>query len=184
MISFPLIASLSTLVSCINAPIKKYQLIQMKVTKVIDGDTLGLENQQKIRFLGIDTPETLKHDNSNKLAKYENYYALKAKEYVKQLCQNQTLWFYITSVDQYNRLVAIILFNDQLDAKKSLNYLLVANGLARMKFIDINSPKSKFNVVDVFSKNLYYELINAQNQAMINKANIWQHPINQVFYKK
>lgn len=29
----------------------------IKVTRVIDGDTIELENGQKVRFLGIDTPE-------------------------------------------------------------------------------------------------------------------------------
>ena len=35
-----------------------------KVTRVIDGDTIEIEGGQKIRYIGIDTPETVHPDKS------------------------------------------------------------------------------------------------------------------------
>lgn len=51
------------------------------VLKIIDGDTIEIEinnKVQKVRLYGIDTPETLKFGQKQKLALYENFFAQKA----------------------------------------------------------------------------------------------------------
>ena len=47
-----------------SANISKENLQKVKVLRVIDGDTIELENGQKVRYIGIDTPETVdpRHD--------------------------------------------------------------------------------------------------------------------------
>lgn len=34
-------------------------LLSVKVTRVVDGDTIAVENNQTVRYIGIDTPETV-----------------------------------------------------------------------------------------------------------------------------
>jgi micrococcal nuclease len=58
-----------------------------KVTRVVDGDTIDclidmgfdLHNKQRVRFYGVNTPETRTRDKEEKIA------GLAAKEYVKAI---------------------------------------------------------------------------------------------------
>jgi len=70
-----------------------------RVKYVVDGDTLVLENYEKVRLIGVDTPEVddkwgrnLKDaQRSHRDVKIINEYALKAKSFLKNLVQGQTV---------------------------------------------------------------------------------------------
>ena len=56
-----------------------------KVARVIDGDTIELENGGKVRLIGVDTPETV-HPN-----KPVEYFGKEASEFSKKLLEGETV---------------------------------------------------------------------------------------------
>ena len=85
------------------------------VTRVIDGDTVVLENGEHVRLLGIDTPE-----------KGQKYYR-EARDYLKQrvLGKNVKLTYTNEEKDKYGRLLRYVFVNGMM-----VNTELVENGLA------------------------------------------------------
>ncbi len=88
-----------------------------KVTRVIDGDTLEIENKIKIRLIGIDAPE----------AKNEECYQQESTNYLKSLIENQQIELEkdISETDRYGRLLRYI-YKDGI----MINELLVSEGYA------------------------------------------------------
>ncbi|WP_051521830.1 thermonuclease family protein [Mycoplasma leonicaptivi] len=159
-----------------------------KVIEVFDGDTfLTVYNQKnyKIRLYGVDTPETLKVDNINKIAKYENYYAQKSKKWSKEIIKKNNFFISLNFInkDKYNRDVAMVYLNNEFDIKKSLNYLLVLNGLARVYYIEFFNKKSIYYTKNKFQQEVYLNLIEAQNIAKQERRGLWQNNLKDVFYK-
>ncbi|MBT8764093.1 thermonuclease family protein [Desulfohalobiaceae bacterium Ax17] len=95
---------------------------QVRVKRVLDGDTLILESGEKVRLQGIDAPE-IGHGGAP-----SQYFAREAKRELLRLVQGQTLIIKTEeiSVDRYGRILAHV----YLPTKESLNYLLVEKGLA------------------------------------------------------
>lgn len=91
------------------------------VTRVIDGDTVELENGDDVRLLGINTPE-----------KKEEYYN-EAKEYLKDRVEGKQVILRkgFEDKDRYNRKLRFIYLND-----KNVNIELVENGFANPYFPD------------------------------------------------
>ena len=92
------------------------------VSRVIDGDTLELENGQTIRLLNINTPE-----------KKENGYEA-SKNFLKNI-ENKTIEIEETGTDKYDRTLVRI-FNPEY-----LNLELVKNGLAKKFLVQDNELK-------------------------------------------
>lgn len=95
-----------------------------KVQRVIDGDTILLENREKVRYIGIDTPET-KHP-----LKGVEYFGQEAYEANKQLVEGKTvrLAFDVQQRDRYGRLLAYVYLEDGT----FVNAWLVENGYAQV----------------------------------------------------
>jgi micrococcal nuclease len=126
------------------------------VTKVIDGDTFWVDNGTesfKVRFIGIDAPET-----RNSRWKEKGYYAQEAKEYVKSKTEHQwvRLEFDVQPTDKYKRRLAYIYLEDGT----FLNASLVEQGYA---------------VVDTYPPNVKYveQFIDLQKQARETKQGLW-----------
>ena len=83
------------------------------VTKVIDGDTIQIENGQKVRYIGIDTPEL----------KGNECYAKQAREKNKELVEGKQVKLQkdISETDKYGRLLRYV-YTEQ---GKFVNNLLV-----------------------------------------------------------
>jgi micrococcal nuclease len=100
---------------------KAYDYSNIIVKRVVDGDTLLLSNGERVRLIGIDTPEI--HD-SNKLdrdAKRSQQSAAEIKEmgrrsyqFTKDLVESKavSLEFDIERQDRYKRLLAYIYLKD------------------------------------------------------------------------
>lgn len=87
--------------------------LQVKVIRVIDGDTIVInwdDRILKVRMLGVDTPETV-HP-----FKPVEFYGKKASEYSKKRLTNKkiTLSFDKNKIDRYGRLLAYIYIGDKL----------------------------------------------------------------------
>jgi len=91
----------------------------MVVERIIDGDTIVVENKTHIRLLGINTPE-----------KAEFYYS-GAKEFVEELIFNKTikLEYGREKYDRYGRTLAYVFFENE-----NINLKLVEKGFANFYF--------------------------------------------------
>ncbi|MBS3090751.1 thermonuclease family protein [Candidatus Pacearchaeota archaeon] len=115
------------------------------VTNVIDGDTIVISGGERVRLLGIDTPE-----------KGEFFYK-ESKARLEELIENKnvTLEKEGDNKDKYDRLLRYIFLNDT-----NINLQMVEEGLAICYFYE----KSKYQEA---CKNL-------EENAMQNKIGRWQ----------
>ena len=91
------------------------------VTRVIDGDTLELANGDRVRYIGVDAPETV-HPN-----KTVECFGQEASSYNKQLVEGKWVRLEkdISDQDKYGRLLRYVYLNDEM-----VNLLLVTWGYA------------------------------------------------------
>ncbi len=93
------------------------ETISGKVVSIADGDTITVlldETQIKVRFHGIDCPES-KQD-----------FGTAAKNFTAEQCFEQVVTVVVTDTDRYGRKVGLVI----LDDGRVLNHELVAAGLA------------------------------------------------------
>lgn len=136
------------------------------VTKVFDGDTLRLANGEKVRLLGIDTPEMHESDKLYRDARRTGQdigtimaLGRKSYQFTKQLVEGKKvrLEFNVKQRDKYGRLLAhVFILNTQL----FLNAEILKQGYAEPMIIP---PNLKYG--DYF-QGLYYE-------AKENKRGLW-----------
>ena len=138
--------------------INRWQQKEVYVTKVIDGDTFWVNNGSekfKVRFIGIDAPET-----RNSRGKLKGSYAKEAKEYVQQLTENKwvKLELDVQKKDRYNRLLAYI-------------YLLDGT------FLNADLVKDGFAVVDTYPPNVKHTalFVKLQHEARESKKGVWAY---------
>lgn len=88
------------------------------VTNVIDGDTIELENGQKVRYIGIDTPEL----------KGNECFAVQARDKNKELVEGKRVKLQkdVSETDRYGRLLRFVYTDDG----NFINNTLVRDGYA------------------------------------------------------
>lgn len=130
MLSFLLLA-LMTLVACSgdNQP-KPNGELEGTVKRVIDGDTFELSDGERVRMIGVDTPETVKPNSP------VEPYGKEASDFTKKLLTDQkvTLKFDVEPRDKYERLLAYVYLPDGT----FVNEKLVRDGYARIMTIPLN----------------------------------------------
>lgn len=126
-----------------------------QVKTVYDGDTVVLGDGQKVRLLGINTPEVQHRGNQADAGGEE------AKQWLIAKLKNTNVHLEtdVEKTDSYGRTLGHLFTENN----KHINLLLVAEGLAE---------------VSIFPPNLKYvdELVAAQQQAENKKLGIWQRP--------
>jgi len=92
-----------------------------KVTRVVDGDTIEIEGGEKVRYLGIDTPETVDP------RKPVQCFGVEASKKNKELVEGKTVRLEkdITDRDRYSRLLRYVWVDDIF-----VNLELVKQGFA------------------------------------------------------
>lgn len=89
-----------------------------KVTRVVDGDTIEIEGGQKVRYIGVDTPEsTTQHECFGREASNENKKLVEGK--LVKLVKD------VSETDRYGRLLRYVYVDDTF-----VNDYLVKNGYA------------------------------------------------------
>ncbi|MDP3986001.1 MAG: thermonuclease family protein [Candidatus Veblenbacteria bacterium] len=80
----------------------------IRVARVIDGDTIQLENGERLRYIGINTPE------KNDPRKPVQCFAEQASEKNKELVEGKQIKFYkdVTERDKYQRLLGYVYLED------------------------------------------------------------------------
>jgi len=145
-----------TLVFLLN-PERNAENSYYTVKEFIDGDTIILNTGDRIRYLGIDTPElhhpTIGPECGGQEAKDENVNLLAGKRLRIERD--------ITDKDQYGRLLRYVFTQDGY----FVNYEIVRRGWAQVLVI---YPDCKYEKM----------LIDAQMSAMKENLGIWKHCIN------
>ena len=133
------------------------QTSNVKVVRVIDGDTVELETGETLRYIGIDTPET-KHPK-----KPVQCYGEEAYQVNKKLVEGKTVRIVkdISEVDKYKRLLRYVYVATQASPSGILvNDYLVRNGFA---FASTFPPDVKYSE----------QFIEAQREAREKNLGAW-----------
>ena len=131
-----------------------------EVVKVQDGDTINLKSGERIRFFGIDAPETFPHAQP---------YGKEAKERVLQLISESNMEVHLLAVnggkykDKYGRFPRIVFVNKNTD----LNLLLLKEGLAWAYRRYLKGTEFEKSYVE------------AEEEARRNKIGLWGAPPNE-----
>lgn len=130
---------------------------KVKVVRVIDGDTFEIESGEKVRMIGINTPEI------------SDIFGKEAKYYLSELILNKTVELQSDNIskdrDRYQRLLRYVILDGT-----DINKLLIADGFAFAYL------KYRFG-----KKNNYKQ---AQIQARAENKGIWGNSNNQVHINK
>lgn len=132
------------------------------VSRVIDGDTIQLFDGRIIRYLGIDTPETV-HPN-----KPVECYGQEASFQNKILVLGKTIYLYKGNKDKdsYGRYLRYVVYPGSYALKRYdifVNDWLVKSGSAT-----VNSKYQNDNL-----PNIYNLLLNSQKEAQNSKKGLW-----------
>ena len=142
-------------------------IIQGFVSRVVDGDTAIIttagNEQRRVRFLGVDTPETV-HPK-----KGEQPYGKAASNFTKESLTGRQVWleYDASPLDRYNRHLAYIWLAkperiDEASIRRDMfNAKLLLGGYARVMIIKPNNRYEK-----LFQK--------FQSEAQRNKRGLWQ----------
>ena len=133
---------------------------RIKITEVIDGDTLVLEGGIHLRLIGIDTPEVRRKAKTGFI--YDPApFSIEAKEFTKRLAEGKSarIEFDIEKKDKYNR---------------TLGYCFVQEGNYEI-FLNKELLNKGFAVLYTYPPNIKYveEFVIAQRQARENKEGLW-----------
>ena len=139
--------------------------VQVRVLKVVDGDTIHVNlnsTEERVRLIGVDTPET-KHPQ-----KGVEPFGPEASEYTKETLGRKMVWieFDVGQRDRYGRLLAYVWLEmpesgtDEEIRAKMFNARLLLNGYARLMTIP---PNVKY--VDRFKE--------YQTEARENQKGLW-----------
>ena len=121
--------------------------------RVVDGDTLLLANDKRVRLIGVNTPETVKPNSPVEA------YGKEASEYTKKMLTGKTVYLEKDAgdTDKYGRLLRYVYMDDG----KMFNEVLVQEGYAQVMTIQ---PNVKYQE----------RFVEAQRQARESKKGLWK----------
>jgi endonuclease YncB( thermonuclease family) len=135
------------------------KLEKVFVKRVVDGDTIELGDGRKIRYLNIDTPETVKPNTPVEC------FGSEAKKLNQSLVENKTVYIIgdKQSKDRYDRYLRFVFLNqsDASSIDKSVNAYMIKYGFATTLFY---SPNTTFKA----------QFIQFEKQAKANQLGLWK----------
>jgi len=122
------------------------------VERVVDGDTIVISGGERVRLIGINTPESVKE------AGKVEYFGKEASSYTKNKIEDKTIYLEkdVSNRDDYDRLLRYIYLEDGT----FFNELIVKEGYA---FAVTYPPDVKYNEI----------LREAENYARENNLGLW-----------
>ncbi len=149
----------SVVISKKTSPVAQRQLMDKKgaqqvlVKRVVDGDTIELETGEKVRYIGVDTPETVSPK------KKVQCFGKEASAYNKQLVAGQRVRLEkdISETDRYGRLLRYVYLSDGT----FVNLKLVQDGYANVSTFP---PDVKFS----------QGFVAAAREAREKKVGLWE----------
>jgi micrococcal nuclease len=145
---------------------KTYNYADVLVTRVVDGDTLVLETGERVRIIGIDTPEMHASNKLNRDAQRSHQdiatiqkMGQRSYAFTKNLVEGKrvSLEFDVDKYDKYDRLLAYVYLKDGT----FVNAKIVAEGYASLMTYP---PNVKY--ADLF--------LSLYRQARENKKGLWE----------
>ena len=126
------LAFFSILFFCISSSAQEL----VKVDSVLDGDTFRLKSGEKVRLIGIDTPE-IHHPR-----KPVEYYGKEATEFARRMLEGKRvhLELDVQERDQYGRLLAYVYLEDSTFVNAELvkqGYAQVATYPPNVKYVEL-----------------------------------------------
>ena len=145
---------------------RSFDYSNILVTRVVDGDTLLLENNERVRLIGIDTPEMHESDKLNRDAQRSGQSVEAIKElgresykFTKKLVEGKrvSLEFDVERYDKYKRILAYVYLEDGT----FLNAEIVRQGYASLM---------------TYPPNVKYadEFLRLYREARENKRGLWK----------
>lgn len=124
---------------------------RVRVIRVVDGDTIEIEDKRKIRYIGVDTPETVKPNSPVQC------FGKNASDKNKELVADKIIEIEkdISDTDQYGRLLRYVYVDGNF-----VNRLMVAEGFA---YASTFPPDVKYAE----------EFRTAQHDAEISRRGLW-----------
>lgn len=158
IIAAVMLLCLSTIPAFAKEPVRT---IEGMVTKVSDGDTIQVTDQLgtkvKVRFYGMDAPETEKSNKkTGKVSKLGQPYGEEAFQALRQKIDRQRVRLDVMDIDRYGRTVSIVWLGN-----RNINREMVAEGWAwaYRQYLDRAHAS---------------EYISAEEQARKAQKGIWQ----------
>lgn len=128
----------------------------VQVVKVIDGDTIEINSGVKVRFIGVNTPETVDPRRPVQC------YGQAAKDFTKSLIEGKTIRMEkdTSETDKYGRL---------------LRYLYVQNADGTETFVNLKLVQEGYAESSSFPPDIKHQLEfqEAQNQAILDNKGLW-----------
>lgn len=140
-----------------STELAKGNLQKAKVVRVIDGDTIELEDGQKVRYIGIDTPETVDPRRDPQC------FGQEASAQNKKLVEGKEIYLEkdVSETDRYGRLLRYIYLEEN---GISINEKLVKEGYAAASSYPPNLKyQEKFKA--------------AEQEARNNHKGLWQEGV-------
>ena len=154
--------------------IRRNTVYKAKIERVVDGDTAIISFlfddgskylKERVRFLGVDTPETV-HPN-----KPVQYYGKEASNFTKSQLEGKTVWLQtdVGVKDRYDRMLAYVWLKEptekQLDDEAAIrkymfNAILLEGGYAQLMTVQPNSRYSNI-------------FVHIQREAREQKKGLW-----------
>lgn len=150
-----------------NEEIDKF--VEAKLLRVVDGDTIVVEineKEYKVRLIGIDTPESVaSQEYLDKTGKENTQTGIDASNYTKKILENVSTIYLekdVSDTDKYNRLLRYVWIEKPNDinidtiSTQMLNGILLKNGIAQ---IATYQPDVKY--VEIFkelNQNIYDDI--------------------------
>jgi len=131
------IAVLSILILIVTGCTRQdsYKQDLVRVTRVVDGDTFVIDGGEKVRLIGVNSPESVKPNEE------PEPYGLAASNFTKRLLSGQRvkLVFDVEPTDRYGRLLAYVYLEDG----RFVNEILLREGYAQVMTIPPNVAHAK-----------------------------------------
>jgi micrococcal nuclease len=109
---------------------------KITINRIIDGDTIELENKLKVRLKGINTPE-------KNMPNYQE-----AKQFLEDQIQNKQTSITHTGTDRYGRILGHIYIENQ-----NINEQILKQGLAHLYYYEKDSQFNKLKSAETFARN-------------------------------
>ncbi len=135
----------------VSQPENKQEVKTYLVIRIIDGDTIEIEGGQKVRYIGIDTPETV-HPS-----KPVECFGIEASNKNKELVEGKKIKLEkdVSETDQYGRLLRYVWIGDIF-----INDYLIRQGYA---YASTYPPDVKYSE----------QFLQAQQEAKENNRGLW-----------
>lgn len=108
---------------------------KITINRVIDGDTIELENNLKVRLKGINTPE-------KNMPKFQE-----AKQFLELQTKNKETSLTYTETDRYGRILGYIFTENQ-----NINEQILKQGLAHLYYYEKDSNYNKLKIAETYAK--------------------------------